>query len=182
MKAKYNFSEPRCSSMPCYKTVGNGFNDSRYCEGFPKKGKSKRFKTSDPVSKAPKWCPKRLPTPVCRIYGFKDEQSEFIELMKRRDFDPKTEDYIHPDAFHYKFEREFPISMTANDFFKATRKEPLSELFPNEDLDYGQVLEIDNGLRAYAFYYFDFSTVIPVLGFVDYHCFLVERDGKKHEV
>ena len=62
---------------------------ARYCNGFPKKRKSKRFRKSDPKYKPPKWCPRLTSPPVCRVYGFVDEKSEFLEWrLNRKDYKP----------------------------------------------------------------------------------------------
>lgn len=155
-KHKYKFSEPTCRSCPHYQEVGL----TRYCEGFKRK-KPKRFRSADPVFKIPKWCPKRLSPMICRIYGFADERSEYMELLTIADFSPK-DPYIYPIESHYKLRREMPISMNAKQFFQASQCEQLDDLLPDADPSLGEVIEIDDGLRPYCFYYFGFPQLIPV--------------------
>ena len=52
---KYTFPVPGCGQCPHHQKVGNIISETRYCAGF--KGlKPKRFRKSDPMPKAPKWC------------------------------------------------------------------------------------------------------------------------------
>ena len=159
-KYKYRFPEPSCRECPHHQEVGTIFNATRYCGGFKRK-KPKRFRSSDPVFKIPRWCPKRLSPKVCRIYGFADEHSECMELRSVANFDP-MEPYIYPLGSHYTLRREMPISMTAKQFFQAAQSDPLEDILSDSDLALGEVIEIDDGLRPYYFYYFNFLRVIPV--------------------
>lgn len=85
MKKKYSFPEPKCR-YDCEHFVmqGGAFCETKYCMAKSKNGR--RFSKSDSQQKPPKWCPKRKP-PVCRIYGFADDRGEFMEDMRRREFD-----------------------------------------------------------------------------------------------
>lgn len=114
MPKKYSFPELGCSSCEHLQRVGGVLCETRYCGGFPKKKKPRRFRSSNPKYKAPKWCPRRLPTPVCRIYSFADEQSRSIEILSEH------------------------------------------------DIGLGEVVEIDDGLKPYYFYYLNWSNVVPV--------------------
>ena len=114
MPKKYSFLELGCSSCEHLQRIGGVLCETRYCGGFPKKKKPRRFRSSDPKYKAPKWRPRRLPTPVCRIYGFADEQSRSIEILSEH------------------------------------------------DIGLGEVVEIDDGLKPYYFYYLNWSKVVPV--------------------
>ena len=114
MPKKYSFPELGCSSCEHLQRIGGVLCETRYCGGFPKKKKPRRFRPSDPKYKAPKWRPRRLPTPVCRIYGFADEQSRSIEILSEH------------------------------------------------DIGLGEVVEIDDGLKPYYFYYLNWSNVVPV--------------------
>ena len=58
MDKKYTFPVPGCGQCQYHQSVGSVFSETRYCAGFKKK-KPRRFRRSDPVSKAPKWCPNR---------------------------------------------------------------------------------------------------------------------------
>ena len=54
---------------------------------------------------------------------------------------------------HYTLRRELPISMNAKQFFKAAQSELLEDLLPDLDVSPGEVIEIDDGLQPYYFYY-----------------------------
>ena len=159
-KYKYRFSEPSCQECPHHQEVGTIFNSTRHCGGFKRKN-LKRFRSSDPVFKIPRWCPKRLSPKVCRIYSFADECSEYMELLSIAKFNP-DEPYIYPLGSHYTLRREMSISMTAKQFFQATQSKPLEDILSDSDLALGEVIEIDDGLRPYYFYYFGFQRIIPV--------------------
>ena len=66
MLKNIRFFEPSCTECPSYSVQGTFPCETRYCMAKSRKGK--RFKSSDPKFRAPKWCPKRLPSRVCRLY------------------------------------------------------------------------------------------------------------------
>ena len=158
-KQKYKFPESGCRSCPHHQEPGL----TRYCGGFKGK-KPRRFRSSDPVFKAPKWCPKRLSPMICRIYGFADERCKYMELLSIANFNPR-EPYIYPMESHYKLRREMPIHMNAKQFFQAAQGETSEELLSDGGLSLGEVIEIDDGLRPYYFYNFGFPRVIPIPSF-----------------
>lgn len=98
---------------------------------------------------------------LCRIYGFADERSEYMEKLSIDNFDP-NEPYIYPIGSHYTLCREMPVSMNARQFFQAAQEEPLEELLSDLDMDFGEVVEIDDGLCPCYFYYFGFLKLIPI--------------------
>lgn len=157
MAKKYTFPVPGCSSCQHYEVVGG---ITRYCTGF-KRRKAKRFKRSDPKLKAPRWCPQRLSPPVCRIYGFKDECSEYMELFWRLEYEVGRSKILSPLPLHYKLRTELPLGMTAKQFYESIREEPLSDILP-ESVSNGEIIEIDDGLQPYYFYVLDYATVIPL--------------------
>lgn len=157
MVKKQTFPVPGCSDCPHYQVVGGL---TRYCDGF-KRRKAKRFKNSDLRYKAPQWCPRRLSPPMYRIYGFKDECSEYIELMNRMEYDLGRSKIISPSATHYKLRTEFPLGKTAKQFFDNTQEEPLCDILP-EAVHNGEIIEIDDGLQPYYFYILDYATAIPL--------------------
>ena len=97
---------------------------------------------------------------LCRIYGFADERSEYMEKLSIANFDP-NEPHIYPIGSHYTLRREMPVSMNARQFFQEAQEEPLEELLSDLDMDFGEVVEIDDGLCPYYFYYFGFLKLIP---------------------
>ena len=160
MGKKYTFPIPRCGQCQYHQSVGSAFSETRYCAGFKRK-KPKRFRRSDPVSKAPKWCPKRIDPPICRIYGFKDERSACMDFLWRMEYRAGQLKAISPASFHYKFKMEIQLGMTAKQFFGASQENPLHDILP-EKVDDGEIIEIDDGLQPYYFYVLDLTTVIPL--------------------
>lgn len=165
MAQKDSFPELKCYECQFLYRAGNPLFGTRYCSGFPKKKKSKRFRSSDPKYKAPKWCPRRLPSPVCRIYGFADTRSEWMDMLMREQFNPQKERSILPPAYRYKLRLEIPLGMKAKTFFEAVQYGDVDDVLPDARIQMGEVMEIDDGLRPYYFYYFNWSKVIPVFSF-----------------
>ena len=149
MAKRYSFPEPACMECRHHQYLGNGLSRSRYCGGFPKRKSPKRFRSSDPQRKAPKWCPRRLSPPVCRVYGFANERSQAMDILSRNRFNPKKERYISVASSHYKLLLEKPLGMKAKAFYEAAETG----------------VEIDDGLKPYYFYFLSWSRVVPVYSF-----------------
>ena len=144
---KYDFSVPGCNL--CEHNKGTL---TQYCHGFKKRKNPKRFTSKDPKTKAPKWCPKRLPTSVIRVYRYKDEQSALFgsDDLQRSDGGKSMHDYAYPHYYVPAF--EYPSEITAKSFYESTKEEPLEEI-DSFKLQYGDVVEIDDGIKAFAFVY-----------------------------
>ena len=164
MKKKYSFPEPQCRSCPKHRSLGNLICETRYCMGFPQKRNGKRFRASDPQYKPPKWCPRRLAIPVCRIYGFANEQSEMLDRERRYQDDPTEQEYAFPLEWHYKLRTELSLSLTAKQFWERVQQDTAESVLSDVNLDYGEVVEIDDGLKPYYFYY-TYGVLMPVLYF-----------------
>ena len=139
-KTKYTFPVPTCPGCQYHQLVGC----ARYCNGFPKKRKSKRFRKSDPKYKPPKWCPRLTSPPVCRVYGFVDEKSEFLEWrLNRKDYKPGA--HISPSESRYRLRCEGTLGLTAKQFYDAMQRESVEQTFSDAgmELEYGEVIEID---------------------------------------
>lgn len=164
MKVRYQFYEPGCFSCSHLVIQGVGAGETRYCAGFPKRKKPKRFRSSDPKIKAPSWCPRRITPPALRVYGFRDEQSRMMELDSLPQYGRLAPAYISPNGRHYKLRLETTTNLTARQFFKLYHKGVgLEEI--EESLEVGEVIEIDNGLRPYFFFCYSYSKLIPVATF-----------------
>ena len=98
---------------------------------------------------------------VCRIYGFADERSEYMEKLSIANFD-LNEPYIYPIGSHYTLRREMSINMNAKQFFQAAQEDSFEEMLSDFGIAFGEVIEIDNGLCPYYFYYFGFLRLIPI--------------------
>ena len=75
-----------CYACPDYQLIGSFPGETRYCNGF-KNRKAKRFRRSGPKFKPPKWCPRKVSPSICRIYSFVDEDSEYLEMLHRVDYE-----------------------------------------------------------------------------------------------
>ena len=158
-KQKCTFPGPICPDCQYHQLVGC----TRYCNGFPKKRRPRRFRSSDPKCKPPKWCPRLISPPVCRVYGFVDDKSEYLDWrLNRRDYKPGA--YISPAAFHYTLRCEAGLRLTAKQLYDATQTGSVERIFSDVEVElvYGEVIEIDDGLRPYYFYYMSFSKLIPL--------------------
>lgn len=165
MAKKYSFPELECRNCEHFQRVGDSIFGTRYCGGFPRRRKPKRFSSSDPQYKAPKWCPRRLWPSVCRIYGFADEQSEFMDTFVRERIDLKRSPYAYPTESNYKLRHETIVPMKAKDFFESVSRGDLDDFLVEADIQMGEVIEIDDGLKPYYFYCMGWSRLVPVLLF-----------------
>ena len=161
MANKYSFPEMQCSSCPDLQYPENELWATRYCKGFPRKKKPKRFKSSDPKYKVPKWCPRRISPPVCQIYGFADERARDMDMLTRSGFDRKRDKYIYPLTSHYKLRLEIPLGINAKTFYTRSRCGEMEDFLVETDLSLGEIVEIDDGLRPYYFYYWSWSEFVP---------------------
>ena len=85
--------------------------------------------------------------------------------LNRRDYKPGA--YISPAAFHYTLRCEADLRLTAKQLYDATQTGSVERIFSDVEVElgYGEVIEIDDGLRPYYFYYLSFSKLIPLLHF-----------------
>lgn len=56
---------------------------------------------------------------------------------------------------------ELPLGKTAKQFHDSVQAEPLNDILPDE-VNTGEVVEIDDGLKPYFFYVLSYGTVIPL--------------------
>lgn len=164
-KRKPTFPELPCYACQHYTMLGDKIFGTRACMGVKSK-KGKRFRKSDPKYKPPKWCPRRLSVKVCRIYRLADEEYALLEENRRQSLDVRGLDSYPLLAHRYDPvpRLEFSIGMSAKQFYQQAMEEPVSEIFQDVELEYGDVIEIDDGLKPYYFYYYNFSHLIPTWG------------------
>ena len=57
--------------------------------------------------------------------------------------------------------------MTAKQLYDAMQREPVEQIFSDAgmELEYGEVIEIDDGLKPYYFYYLNYDRLIPLYSF-----------------
>jgi hypothetical protein len=164
-KKKPTFPEPLCSTCPHHTILGNAIFGTRVCMGVKSK-KGKRFRSSDPKYKPPKWCPKRISPRICRIYRLGSEEQALMEADSRQRYDPQTLDWYPLIAHRYAPtpRLEFPISMSPKEFYEQAQRDLVDSVLEGVCLEYGDVIEIDDGLRPYYFYYYDSTHLFPTLG------------------
>ena len=170
-KMKYTFPGPTCPGCQYHQSVGDGLVQTRYCNGFDKKRKSKRFKRSDPKYKPPKWCPRLISPPVCRVYGFVNSEAAVTDWLLNREATAaksgnEQEAYRSVSEYRYKLRCELSLGLTAKQFYAAMLTDVstcVTSKIRNQ-VEYGEIIEIDDGLKPYYFY-FDSFRVIPLLHF-----------------
>ena len=163
MKPKYKFYEPGCYCCSHLERRGTGIAETRYCNNFPR-DRVKRFRSSDPQIKAPSGCPRRISPPALRVYGFLDEFGRTMELNRLPAPGSPTPEYLHPQRSHYKLRLETQIAMTARQFYlEVKRRRGLDDFV--ENIEIGEVVEIDNGLKPYAFVYLGGGSLVMAVMF-----------------
>jgi hypothetical protein len=146
--------KPTCHNRPCYleckgdlpqkvkgKTLLPG---KRYCAGDKR---IKAFRAGDPKVQAPSWCPLRKTPPVLRIYCFKNSFSRMVHEMLRRDGKVS-----YPNDTDYAMRYEGTIDLTASQFRRELRERSAHEIL-GAAVHMEEVVEIDDGLEPYCFYF-----------------------------
>jgi len=151
------FSEPGCSA--CEHRTGTL---TQYCGGFKKRRNPIRFTSQDPKLKAPKWCPKRLNPSVIRVYRYKGEMATHFGNESLYFSDKNKSVYDAPFVHHYALAFEHPYGVTAEAFYESTQTEGVGDIYGFE-LQYGDVVEVDSGLKAHAFVYKGQYTFKPAI-------------------
>lgn len=145
---------PTCQNRPCYleckgdlpqkvkgKTLLPG---KRYCTGDKR---IKAFRAGDPKVHAPSWCPLRKMPPVLRIYCFKNSFSRMVHEMLRRDGKAS-----YPNDTDYAMRYEGTTNLTASQFRQELRERSAHEIL-GVAVHVDEVVEIDDGLEPYCFYF-----------------------------
>lgn len=105
-----------------------------------------RFSAKDPVTRVPKWCPKRKSPCELRIYGFINEQARMMHTFLSDDLKGDK----HPSEHHYGLRFETAVDLTPHEFWRRVRKgEELS--LPTETRLF-EIVELDDGLTSACFY------------------------------
>lgn len=142
-----SFAEPGCIGCDAHLDFGV----SRYCAGFKNKKRRKAFRKSDPAYKAPKWCPKRKSPCEYRIYSYADEQASALARVFAED--EIRGELAFPMAYRYRLRAEGKTGLTPAEFFKlANSPDEISSPLENEEIEMGDVVEIDTGLAQFFFY------------------------------
>ncbi len=152
------FHTPNCQE--CSNCKRTGFLDSTtyYCTAGKK---TRRLPKAGIKRKVAEWCPRLISPPRCRIFGFISEEESTLDFMVHHDDGGIINGLGFPTASRYKVRCTYPLGMTAKQFAAALEEEPLYDIFPDADLSAGEVIEIDDGLKAYYFYYSYKGKIVP---------------------
>ena len=93
---------------------------------------------------------------------------------KEDHFEPDKHDWYFPSSHHYQLQSEFPLGMTAEQFYNALQEEPVESVLNGTPLKNGELIEIDDGLASHFFYCYSQSTVLPA------KVFGLEHEGGAH--
>ena len=145
------FSQSSCWECPSLQQARSSY-ESSYCTGFPGK-KQKRFSKVGPKRKIPDWCPKRISPPACRIYGFINDEEAIMEFMLNHGSSTFEQGIAFPSERRYKLRGSYPLAMTAKELYETMQLKPISSIFPDEEFAFGELIEIDDGIKSHCFYY-----------------------------
>lgn len=165
MWKKPTFPEPGCWECPAHAVAGKFPVETRYCMAKSRAGR--RMRASDPVKKPPKWCPKRLKQKICRIYRLRGEGERALERLRaeRADFSTTAGYSAMPHRYASSPVLEMQISLTARQMYEQLNEVGADEILEGFKVELGDIVELDDGLRPYAFFCFTASSVVPALGF-----------------
>ena len=160
MLKNFKFFEPSCTECSSYSMLGAFPCETRSCLAKGRKGK--RFKAADPKYRVPKWCPKRLPSRVCRVFRLKEEEKS-LERARRAVADSNELTYYPVSGYRYDPEPspERRIGYTVRQFYERVNQDGPEDTLDDLDLEFGDLLELDDGLKPYYFYYYGPGIVLP---------------------
>ena len=81
----------------------------------------------DSKLKPPVWCPLRLTSPVCRIYGFRDALQERLAFDEWLSIDPAKVGWYFPMSHRYQVRQEISLGLTAEQFYTAAQEQTVDE-------------------------------------------------------
>ena len=146
--------KPRCGSRPCYLYCSGDIPQKvkgkillpgkRYCAG----GKRiKPFRSSDPKVYSPSWCPLRKAPAELRIYCLKSSFTRMVAYMLRQNGVD-----ISPSAADYAVRYEGTTDLTAKEFQQELHEASVDKLLGTA-VHTGEIVEIDDGLTPYYFFF-----------------------------
>lgn len=98
--------------------------------------------------------------PVYRAYVFINEQSSDMDFLTKEHFDLKRDPYIYPLAYRYKLRFETPLDINARTFYERVSHGDLANFLMEANVSFGEIVEIDDGLHPYFFYYLSWSRLV----------------------
>lgn len=109
--------------------------------------KPRQFRSADPKTLVPIWCPKRNNPPELYIYGFKDYNCKLTYYLMSRD---KCANFA-PLAYRYAVRYRGHSHIDAYDFWRQHITKTVFDIY-GFNLYAGEILEIDDGLMPTFFY------------------------------
>ncbi len=153
------FRQYNCSECPNLKRVGFLDSETLYCTAGKK---ARRLPKAGIRRKVADWCPKKITPPRCRIFGFKNEEQESLDFFTNKDGSCIVKGFAFPISHRYKVRCKYPLDMTAKQFVSMLEEKSVYDIFSETELNLGEVIEIDDGLKPYYFYFSYQSKIYPV--------------------
>ena len=144
--------EFRCSTCPYRFTLTGQFPvreggvqmlpGRTYCKG----GKKYRaFRSHDRKSLPPLWCPKRKTPCEFRIYTYKDTNTCYLHRLLHQG------ESVPPSGYQCAVRLSGTLDMTPAAFFSMSKEKSATELL-GVQVNSGEIVEIDDGLKPCCFY------------------------------
>lgn len=76
-----------------------------------------------------------------------------MEFMLNHGSNTLEQGMVFPSTRRYKLRGTYPLEMTAKELYETLQEKPVSSIFPDEDFEFGELVEIDDGLKSHCFYY-----------------------------
>lgn len=106
--------------------------------------KYREFKKIDPKVYPPSWCPKLKSPSEFRIYDFKDSEAWLLYQMSKTS--------SAPPSYRCAVRLSGTIWLSPVEFFRRALESDVSILL-GVAVQSGEIIEIDDGLKPYCFYY-----------------------------
>ena len=99
---------------------------------------------------------------MCRVYRLKDGERS-LEWARRATVDPKELTYYSASGYRYNPEPKLGkrIGYTVRQFYELVNRAGPEDVLDDDDLEFGDIFELDDGLKPYYFYYFGPGVVLP---------------------
>ncbi len=150
--------KPHCQNCPHYgvhsgpyaQKVKGAFLQvgSRYCAG----GKRiKVFKSRDPKTQIPLWCPRQKSPAELRVYCYKDSNTWYLRYLLESDGIQSP-----PSGFECAVRYEGTVGLTAREFYEQLQQKFVSDIL-GFHVRVNEIIEIDDGLVPYYFRISDYG-------------------------
>ncbi len=111
------------------------------------------FRSKDPKTYPPSWCPKIKNPAEFRIYTFKDTDSWYLHYLVKPD--------AIPMSYQCAVRTSGTVELTPASFYSLLEEKSATELL-GVPVKSGEIVEIDDGLKPYCFYIkLDHTEILP---------------------